>query len=87
MTTMGGSNLTGVIDIVDPTRACNPLQEIPTSGSYTPNGGVINEKLLVCSYKECFEYEGNAWSQLGDEFNPSRRFAGSAVIRGMYGHP
>ena len=76
---MGGSKLAGVIDIVDPTRTCNPLQEIPTTGTWTPNGGVINYKLVVCSDKECYGYEENAWSKLGDA---SRKFANSAVIRG-----
>ena len=78
----GSSKRAEVIDIVDPSRTCNSLQDFPEDSTWNPPGAILNGSLVVCGYHKCYKYENDKWSKIGPDYNPSRVLSSGSVIKG-----
>ena len=77
------ARMTEVIDIIDPTRTCAPLQEFPEKMQYGLGGAILDGSLVACGRHYCYKYENDAWSQFGTFGNDyDNSIAAFSVIKG-----
>ena len=45
-----------IVDISDPTKNCNLLEDIQPQEAYTDTGGLLGENPVICSHNECMVF-------------------------------